>query len=276
MSKLKKILIKTRRQVFSEIIGNNPSIFEGEGFDFSQLREYSYGDDIRKIDWNTTAKMQKPFVKVFHEQRELNIVVISLLGGSVFFGQKKLKQELIAEIAAIIAYTSIKNADKFSSFIYNDSLQTITPPSKKIYSVQKAIAKILDYPVLGKKIDAKNLAKKVFENIKRRSIIFIIGDFFQKYDLRLLTKKHELITIVVRDKLEESPKELGTINLYDPQSLKNAFLQIDKNTAKKYTRIVRQNDIELFKNFRKTGISYTKIYTNDEPFVKLSKLFMSR
>jgi uncharacterized protein (DUF58 family) len=276
MSKLKKILIKTRRQIFSEIAGNNPSIFQGEGFDFVELREYNYGDDIRHIDWNVTARMQKPFVKIFKEERELNIVVVSLLGGSVYFGRRKFKQESIAETVALLGYSAIKNGDQFSSFIYTDKLKTVTPPSKNIHSVQKATKAVLEYPTLGKQIDTRNLPKLLFDRIKRRSIIFVIGDFFEEFDFRLLSKKHEVIALIVRDHLEEQPEEMGVVNLFDPQSMQSAFLQVDAQTAQSYAKRVHARDSKMHKDFRKNQIAFTRIYTDEEPFVKLSKLFMRR
>jgi uncharacterized protein (DUF58 family) len=276
MSVLKKILIKTRRQIFSEIAGNNPSIFEGEGFDFVELREYHYGDDIRHIDWNVTARMQKPYVKIFKEERELNIVIVSVLGGSVYFGRKKFKQESIAETVALLAYSAIKNGDQFSSFIYTDRLQTVTRPSKHIHSVQKATKAVLEYPSLGKYVDTDRLPGLLFDQLKRRSIIFVIGDYFEKFDFRLLAKKHEVIALVVRDHLEEQPKEMGLVNLYDPQTRKTALLQVDSDAAQTYAAKVHARDFTLHRDFRKNQIAFAKIYTDDDPFVKLSKLFMGR
>ncbi|MCD6432596.1 MAG: DUF58 domain-containing protein, partial [Sulfurimonas sp.] len=122
MSKLQKILVRARRQVFSEMVGNNPSIFQGEGYDFIELREYMPGDDIRHIDWNITAKMQKPYIKIFREERELNVVVASVLNGSVHFGSKKFKQESIAEIVALLSFSTIKNGDLLSSYIFTDRI----------------------------------------------------------------------------------------------------------------------------------------------------------
>ena len=115
---LKKLLIKAKRSVFSEMIGNNPSVFQGEGYDFIELREYNMGDDIRHIDWNVTAKMRTPFIKVFREERELNVVVSTMLNGSVHFGSTRLKQDLIAEIVAIVGFNVVKNGDLLSSFIF--------------------------------------------------------------------------------------------------------------------------------------------------------------
>ncbi len=276
MSKLKKILIKTRRQIFSEIAGNNPSIFQGEGFDFVEMREYNYGDDIRHIDWNVTARMKKPYVKIFKEERELNIVIVSLLNGSVYFGRRKFKQESIAETVALLGYSSVKNGDQFSSFIYTDALRNVTPPSKHINSVQKATEAILTFPSLGKPLDAAALPRTLFEHIRRRSIIFVIGDFFEHADFRLLAKKHEVIALVVRDRLEEQPLEMGLVNLYDPQTKETALLQVDREATQTYAKRVHAQDLELFKNFRKNQIAFAKIYTDEEPFVKLSKLFMRR
>lgn len=108
MSKLQRILVRARRQVFSEMVGNNPSVFQGEGYDFIELREYMPGDDIRHIDWNITAKMRKPYIKIFREERELNVVVVSVLNGSVHFGSKKFKQDVIAEINALLGFQHLK------------------------------------------------------------------------------------------------------------------------------------------------------------------------
>jgi uncharacterized protein (DUF58 family) len=276
MSKLKKILIKTKRQIFSEIAGNNPSIFEGEGFDFMELREYTYGDDVRKIDWNVTARMQKPFIKIFREERELNIVIVSLLGGSVHFGQKRFKQELIAETAALLAFSAVKNGDVFSSFVYTDKIESVTRPTKNIHAVNRCVSEILEFPSLGHSVDLKNFSKEMFEMIKRKSIIFVIGDYFGEFDFKLLAKKHEVIAIMTRDKLEENPPELGSINLIDPNSLEGSFMQIDSSAVKKYIKTLHNRDHELFKHFRKNRIDFTKLYTDEEPFVKMSKLFMKR
>lgn len=276
MSKLKKILIKTKRQIFSEIAGNNPSIFEGEGFDFMELREYVYGDDVRKIDWNVTARMQRPFIKVFKEERELNIVIISLLGGSVHFGQKRFKQELIAETAALLAFSAVKNGDVFSSFIFTDKVESYIRPTKNIHAVTKCVTDIYEFDALGKKLDLTQLSKQMYEKIKRKSIIFVLGDFFGDFDFKLLARKHEVICVMTRDKLEEHPPELGSINLIDPSSLESSLMQIDANSVQRYIKALHDKDSELFKHFRKNRIAFTKLYTDEEPFVKMSKLFLRR
>jgi uncharacterized protein (DUF58 family) len=273
---LKKILIKTRRQIFSEISGNNTSIFEGEGFDFVELREYNHGDDVRRIDWNVTAKMQRPFIKIFKEERELNIAIVSLLGGSVYFGSQRLKQEVIAEIVALLAFSSVKNGDKFSSYIYTEEIAHILRPTKNIHAVHKAVASVMDFKPLGHVVDSKALTKKLFEKIKRRSILFIIGDFFEEFDFKLLAKKHEVVAIMVRDRFEENPPELGTINLADPSSYESQLFSLDAKAIKRYKERVHQSDHAFYGHCRKNQIAFTKIYSDEDPFVKLSKLFLKR
>ena len=276
MGTLKKILLKTKRQIFSEISGNNPSIFEGEGFDFVELREYNYGDDVRKIDWNVTAKMQHPFIKIFKEERELNIAIVSLLGGSVYFGQKKFKQEIIAEVVALLSFSAAKNGDKFSSYIYTDTIERVIRPTKNIHAVHKAVENVINFDPLGKKVDSKALRKALFEQIKRRSIIFVLGDFFEEFDFKLLSKKHEVVAIMIRDKFEENPPELGTINLADPSSFSSSQMQIDKASVQRYKEKVHKKDHEFYLHCRKNRVAFTKIYTDEDPFVKLSKLFLKR
>ncbi len=270
---LKKILIKTKRSVFSEISGNNASIFKGEGYDFVELREYQVGDDVKKIDWIISAKLQKPYVKLFREERELNVVVASILNGSTYFGTKKFKQELIAEISAIIAYSAIKNSDLFSSFIFADKLYSYTKPSKKLFSVHKMSEDILNFNPLEKGVNYESLKDTLLNRVKRKSLTFIVSDFFGEVDFKLLNKKHEVIAIIVRDRLEENPPNLGFISLVDPEN--NTMLEgdLNENTTKKYKKAIIENDRKLYAHFKKNAIRFVKIYTDEEPFPKLLKLF---
>lgn len=271
---LKKIIIKTRRNIFSEIIGNNSSLLKGEGYDFLELKEYEYGEDVKKIDWLVSAKFKKPFVKVFHAQKELNINIVSILNGSIYFGTKKFKQELVTEIAAILGYSCVKQGDPFSSYIANESVELCTKKSKRNFAVTMMSEKIFDYECIGKKVDFKNLSNELFKKIKKRSIIFLIGDFFDTKDIdfRLLSKKHEIIAIIVRDKFEEEPFELGNVNLIDPSTNKVFDGNISKSVINNYKNRVKAEDHKLYEHFQKCGVKFTKIYTNEEPLPKLLRL----
>ncbi len=276
MGKLQKILVKARRQVFSEMIGNNPSPFHGEGYDFIELREYMPGDDIRHIDWNITAKMQRPFVKVFREERELSVSVVSVLNGSVYFGSKRFKQELIAEINALLGFSVIKNGDLLSSFIFTDKLESSLKPSKNIYSVHKMTQNVLEFDPLGKKVDFKTVSDTLFKRIRRKSLIVIIGDFFEIPDFKVLARKHEVVAVIVRDRLEEEPPEMGFASLVDPET--NEVLEGDFNSysIKEYKKRVLQNDRKLFETLKKHQIRFAKIYTDMNESVMLRRIFEAR
>ncbi len=276
MSKLQKILVRARRQVFSEMVGNNPSIFQGEGYDFIELREYMPGDDIRHIDWNITAKMQKPFIKIFREERELSVVVVSVLNGSVHFGSKRFKQEAIAEVAALLGFSTLKNGDLLSSYIFTDEMVSHAKPSKKLFSVQKNVEEILNFDAINKKVDFKFIADTLFKRLKRKSLILIIGDYFEIPDFRLLARKHEVLSVIVRDHLEENPPEMGFASLIDPES--GAVLEGDFNASsvRAYSQKVAAHDHRLFERLRRDGIRFTKIYTDSIAGVKLRRLFEGR
>ncbi len=276
MSKLQKILVRARRQVFSEMVGNNPSIFQGEGYDFIELREYMAGDDIRHIDWNITAKMQKPFIKIFREERELNVVVVSILNGSVHFGSKKFKQETIADISALLSFSTLKNGDLLSSYIFTDEMISKSKPSKKLHQIQKNVSEILEFDALNQKVDFKVIAETLFKRLRRKSLVIIVGDYFEIPDFKLLAKKHEVVSVIVRDHLEEHPPEMGFSSLVDPES--GAVLEGDfnKSSVKAYAKKVQAHDHKLYDRLRRDQIRFTKIYTDSYASVELRRLFEGR
>lgn len=276
MSKLQKILVRARRQVFSEMVGNNPSIFQGEGYDFIELREYMPGDDIRHIDWNITAKMRTPFIKVFREERELNIVLASVLNGSVHFGSKKFKQEVIAEVVALLSFSTLKNGDLLSSYIFTDTMISNSKPSKKLQQVQKNVDEILEFNALNRKVDFKVIADTLYKRLKRKSLIIVIGDFFEIPDFKLLAKKHEVIAIIVRDHLEEKPPVMGLSSLVDPESGMSFENDFNSSSIKAYTKKMQVHDHKLYETMRKHQVRFTKIYTNTTVSVELRRLFEGR
>jgi len=270
-SRAKRILLKTKKQVYGDMLGNNASLFQGEGFEFAELREYIYGDDIRKIDWKTTAKLGKPFVKVYKEERELNVVVVSMLGGSVYFGTVKQKSDIIAEVVATLGFSAVKNADLFSHMLFADKLYELSKPSKKLFSVHKAVEEIVDFEPLGKEADYKALVETLNNRLKKKALLFIISDFVGDIDLKLLSKKHDVFAVIVRDRFEEDPSELGYLRLIDMESKQSFEGNIDSGTLKSYKKALHDNDEKLYKQFKKQGIRFTKIYTHEDPALKLMK-----
>jgi len=267
----KKIILKTRKQVFGERLGNNASLFQGQGFEFAELREYSYGDDIRKIDWKTTAKLGKPFVKIYHEERQLNVVVANMMNGSTYFGTVRQKSDLMAEITAIIGFSAIKNSDLFSHIIYADKLYEKSKPSKKIFAVNKSIEQLEVFNTIGKEGDFAGFVDALYHHVKKRSLLFVISDFIGDIDLKLLSKKHDVFAIIVRDKFEENPGELGYLRLVDMESAKSFEGNVDGGLLGRYKQALHDNDEKLYREFKKNGIRFAKIYTDEDPYLKLMK-----
>ena len=268
---LKKILIKTKRAVFSEIAGNNISSLKGEGYDFSELKEYEYGEDVKNIDWMISAKMQKPYSKVFHAQKELNISIVSIYGGSVHFGTHKLKQEVMTEVATILAYSCVKQGDPFESYIVNEDVSLSSKKTKTIFGVYSMAQKLLEYKSLNKKTNYQNITDNLYKKITKRSLLFLIGDFFDTstLDLKLLNKKHEVVVIIIRDHFEEEPKQLGNVKLVDPSTNTKFEGSLNKSIINKYIAKIKHNDHLLFSNLQQNGIKFTKIYTNEDPISKI-------
>jgi len=268
---VKKIILKTKKQVYGDMLGNNASLFQGEGFEFAELREYVYGDDVRKIDWKTTAKLGKPFVKIYKEERELNVVVVSMLSGSTYFGTVKQKSDVIAEIVGTLGFSAVKNSDLFSHIIFADKLYAISKASKKLFSVHKAVEDIVEFEPIGKEGDFKMLVETLNNRLKKKSLLFILSDFVGDIDLKLLSKKHDVFAVIVRDKFEEEPSELGYLRLIDMESKQSFEGNIDSGTLKSYKKALHDNDEKLYKQFKKHGIRFSKIYTHEEPALKLMK-----
>jgi uncharacterized protein (DUF58 family) len=268
---VKKIILKTKKQVYGDMLGNNASMFQGEGFEFAELREYVYGDDVRKIDWKTTAKLGKPFVKVYKEERELNVVVVTMMSGSMYFGTVKQKSDIAAEVVATLGFSAVKNADLFSHMIFADKMYSLSKPSKKLFSVHKAIEEVMEFDPLGKPADYQALVDTLNKRLKKKALLFIISDFVGDIDLKLLSKKHDVFAVMVRDKFEEDPSELGYLRLIDMETKQSFEGNIDSSTLKSYKKALLKNDEKLYKQFKKQGVRFTKVYTHEDAAINLMK-----
>ena len=268
-SAIKKIILKTKKQVFGDMLGNNASLFHGEGFEFAELREYIYGDDIRKIDWKTTAKLGKPYVKVYREERELNVLISTMLNGSTYFGTARQKSDYMAELVAILGFAAVRNSDLFSYLNFADRLYHHSRPSKKLYAVSKETEYAASFDPLGKEGDFKGWTDTLYQRVKKKSLLFLISDFVGDIDLRLLSKKHDLFAVIVRDRFEENPAALGYINLVDTENGRSYEGDVGSATLHAYRQALAENDQKLYKQFREQGIRHVKLYTDEEPAIKL-------
>jgi len=275
---LATMLIRAQKEVFSSIVGNNNARTKGEGYDFVELRAYESGDDSKYIDWMISSKVGKPHVKLFHQQKELNIKIVLFLGGSVYFGTKRLKQELITEISALIAYSCVKQNDPFEAYIANDDLLLAGKKSKQLFAVRSLVEKISEYDVFGKKMNYRDIIGKLYKRLGQNSLLFLIGDFFDSkdLDLRALSLKHELLVIIVRDRFEERPSELGNLDITDPSTLRCTKVNFTQTGLNSYIKKVRSEDEDFLLKLKKLGIRHVKIFTDENPAQKIFNIMSRR
>ena len=268
----REILIKTKRKIFSQNIGNNSTTFVGNGLDFHELREYYFGDDVRKINWKATAKEGRPYINLFTEERELNIVLAFMSSGGISFGSKRIKQELMAEIFALLAFSAMKNGDSVSSLAFSSKEEYFRKATKSINALHEILPNLLSLESMGKEVNYKNFSDYMLERVKAKSILFIVGDFFEELDLTLLSAKHEVYAVVVRDKFEEEPKLTGMLDLIDPQNMEASTFEFNQKMINDYKAEIEQKDKRLYEHFMGHHIRYVKIYTDEDPYFKLNNL----
>ncbi len=266
----KKLLIRARRNIFGELAGNNISLKSGDGFDFFELRPYNLGEDVRRMDWKASAKMGEPYVKLFHEEKELQVLIVPILSGSLRFGLQRLKQEVLAEIVALLGFSALKNGDRYAIISSKGKEIGSTKLSKKEALLYEVVEEIMSQNLLGIKAEDKELVKLLLNRYKRRSLVVFIGDFWSIPELKTLAKKHEVLALVVRDRFEEDPKPIGQIRQINPENLAINNLFIDKNFASQTKQRVKVYDAKLSSSLLKQGIRMQKIYTDENVFSKLS------
>ncbi len=266
----KRLLIKARRDIFGELSGNNISSHSGDGFDFYELRPYTFGEDVRRIDWKRSAKMNEPYVKLFHEEKELQIIIVPLLCGSLGFGVKRLKQSVVVEAVALLGFSALKNSDRYTVVYQDKNNIKATPLSKKEANLYEAVEFIEEQSFLGVQSDMEKLNEFLQKRYKRRSLIVFIGDFWQIPKFNVLAKRHEVLCINVRDRFEENPVALGQIRQINPDNLAVSNIFLDKSAAKEIHAKVKIHDNALNTSFAKQGIRVQKIYTDENVYGKLN------
>ncbi len=271
---LKALQLKARHQVYTLLSGHNLSKLHGEGYDFSELREYQMGDDIRKINWTITAKLGKPYIKELHANRELSIVVCALMDGSLYFGTGNAKQKKLTEVATVLGYAAQQNADLFTGFAYSPMQTITTPPTKQLYHIAQFSKALYETKVLNTTLEKQTAIDTLFKRIHKPSLIFVLSDFLEEVDLSLLAQKHEVIAIIVRDRKEESPKVLGEVTLTNPQNDTNMETYFGKRSIEKYLAKLKEHEEKRSEHFSHYDIRSVKIYTDEEVLHKLITLFV--
>ncbi len=279
--KVRKIEIKTRglsKQIFS---GEYHSVFKGRGMAFSEVREYQFGDDIRNIDWNVTARFNHPFVKIFEEERELTVMLLIDVSGSNNFGtQTQLKQELITEIAAVLSFSAIQNNDKVGVIFFSNNIEKFIPPKKGLSHILRIIRELLDFKTEETGTDIAEALRYLTNVIKKRSTAFLISDFMDEgFDkaVQIANHKHDLIAIRVTDKREMSLPNIGLVQMRDAETGEEMMVDTSNRKVRQYFELwAQKKSRELDVLFSKTGVDMVRIYTGDDYVRPLMNMFKKR
>lgn len=282
IKKVRKIEIKTRGLSRNIFAGEYHSSFKGHGMAFSEVREYHYGDAIRDIDWNVTARLNKPYVKVFEEERELTVMLLIDLSASQGIGSRtRIKREMITELAATLSFSAIQNNDKIGVLLFSDKIEKFIMPQKGRKHILRIIRELLEFEPESKGTDIP-LALEYFTNmIKRHCTAFLISDFNDKHPLKdalsIANKKHDLVAIRVYDQLESKLPNIGLVRIADSETGREQWLDTSsKATRKAFEENYMERIIDLEDAFTKSGVEHVHI-KSDEDYVKpLITLFKKR
>jgi uncharacterized protein (DUF58 family) len=281
IKRIKKIEITTRDLVSELFSGEYHSLFKGQGLEFSEVRAYQEGDSFRQIDWNVSARMGYPYIKKFEETRELNVMFLVDCSASTLFGTKSyLKTEFITEITAVLSFSALSNNDKVGLLLFTDEVEKYISPRKGKKSALRILRDILYFEPKRTKTNISKAIEYIYRLIKKRSIIFVISDFFDieyENNLKLLAKKHDVIALRILDPAELQLPDAGLIHLKDLETSELFTLNTSNKTLKeKYQNIVKKNDMELIERFKKMKIDLITLRT-DQPYApELRKFFKFR
>ena len=282
LKQVRQIEIRTKGLVNQVFSGEYHSVFKGRGMEFSEVREYQFGDDIRNIDWNVTARFGHPYIKVFEEEREMTVMLLVDVSGSKEFGtQEKSKQELATEICAVLAFSAIQNNDKVGVIFFSDIIEKFIPPKKGKSHILMIIRDLLDFQPQSKGTDI-GLALKYFTNvIKKRSTSFLISDFVDEKNyedaLKIANKKHDLIALHIYDKAEEDLPSLGLIPLIDAETNQLKWVNSsNKDVQIHYKAAAFKRKDKLKNTFRRSGVDNAEIATEANYIKPLMNLFKRR
>jgi uncharacterized protein (DUF58 family) len=300
IKKVRRLEIRARHLVTEAVTGAYYSSFKGRGMDFEEVREYAIGDDVRTIDWNVSAKMDRPFVKVFREEREMTLMLLIDLSASGVFGSvEQSKRERAAEIASVLAFSATQNNDKVGVLLYTDEVEHYIPPKKGRRHILRVIRDILFFTPKGRRTSHKAALDYLNRVQRRKTVVFLISDFLDYqatnnqqpttnnqqptttnnlFDtLALTNQRHDLISIALSDPRESELPKVGLITLEDAET--GEMVEIDtgnKHTRQRYATLARQRQQEFDSHMRKKGLDWIQART-DQPYLPaLRKLFARR
>ena len=282
IKKVRKIEIKTRGLSSNIFAGQYHSAFKGRGMAFSEVREYQFVDDVRDIDWNVTARFHRPYVKVFEEERELTVMLLIDVSGSLDFGtQKQMKRDMVTEIAATIAFSAIQNNDKIGVVFFSDKIEKYIPPKKGRKHILYIIREMLDFEPESKRTDVKQAVEFLSSVQKRRTTAFILSDFFVRNDfqqsLQIASRKHDVVAIQVYDQRAKELPDVGLMKVVDAETGYEQYVDTSsKRLREAYHKYWVNRQSQLLETFNKSQVDNVSIATNEDFVKALMLLFKQR
>lgn len=281
LKKVRKIEIKARglsQQMFS---GEYHSAFKGHGMAFSEVREYQYGDDVRDIDWNVTARLNHPYVKVFEEEREMTVMLLVDVSGSNRFGtHHQFKEELVAEVAATLAFSAIQNNDKVGVIMFSDRIEKFIPPKKGSSHILRIIRELITFRPESNGTDITTGLRYFTNVIKKRCTAFLLSDFYDEgYEdaLKIAAEKHDLVAIRIADEKEKRLPDLGLVKFYDPESASTLWVDTSSRAAREqFAKSYAAYETTVKNTMERYGIDNTEVLTGEDFVKPLLKLFKMR
>ena len=281
LKQVHQIELRTRGLVNHVFSGEYHSVFKGRGMEFSEVREYQFGDDIRNIDWNVTARFGHPFIKIFEEERELTVMLLVDLSGSLIFGTvEKTKQQVAAEISAILAFSAMKNNDKVGMILFTDKIEKFVPPRKGKKHVLRIIRDVLSFEPTGKSTSIKIALEYLNNAIKKRSIVFLLSDFMdESYAriLRIIGKKHDLVGVVLNDEREKALPGIGLVKFVDAETGKERWIDTSSSSVQRQLHKIKVLNIEKRKTlFVASRLDSIEVQTGQDYVKPLVQFFKMR
>lgn len=282
LKRVRKIEIKTRGLSKNIFAGEYHSAFKGRGMTFSEVREYQYGDDIRNIDWNVTARHNRPYVKIFEEERELTVMLMIDVSASRNFGTiSKLKKNQITEIAAVIAFSAIQNNDKIGVIFFSDKIEKFIPPKKGRTHILHIIRELIDFVPEDKQTNIEQALQYMTNSIKKRCTCFVISDFIDEHNfahaLAIANRKHDVVALRVYDPRENSLPPVGMMYLRDAETDELMWVDTsDKRLREEYEKFAFNQEKELDATFKRSGVDVANIRSDEDYVRALITLFKKR
>ena len=282
ISKVRKIEIKARGLSQNIFAGQYHSAFKGRGMAFSEVREYQFGDDVRDIDWNVTARFQRPFVKVFEEERELTVMLLIDVSGSLDFGTShQMKREMATEIASTLAFSAIENNDKIGVIFFSDKIEKYIPPKKGRKHILRIISEMLDFKPESHRTDIAVGMEYLTKVMKRRCTAFMLSDFYDRKsfekEVQIANRKHDFVAIQLYDKRAKMMPDVGLLKVVDAETGHEMYIDTSsKQVRDAHTKYWTRQQDRLRDTFNKSNVDWISIATDEDFVKKLMWLFDKR